>query len=167
VKKLAQIFGSIYTLLLACFFMWQGINGLSTDREFNENVGRTTGTIERFWMTSSGRGWNRDYWVTYNYQPGSDAARQITLRISATAYPQLHEGLGIPVKYLLRDPDETRIDWPNEEQWHWVSDVGYVILGIVLLAGAAFAAWCARPQSQSAWMDAAIKMEAEGKDRQP
>ena len=71
----------------------------------------------------------------------------------------------IPIKFLARKPEDSRIDWPLESDWHWISDIDSVIEGIVIILGTLFVGWLALPRKKSDWEDAAVKMDLGGKDR--
>jgi hypothetical protein len=141
VRKITSIFVGICLLILSCVLIEEGIEGLSQDQEFDGGVGRTTGTIKRIWTVSNGRRMSRSCWTTFSYQAATDGFRDTTLLVSPTNYQRLRVDDSIPVKFLLREHAESRIDWPEEDEWHWIRDIStgmegsLIIIGTILSAG--------------------------------
>jgi hypothetical protein len=163
-RKIAFIFVGICLMVLSCILIEEGIEGLYYDHEFG-GVGRTTGTIKRIWTVSNGRRMSRSCWATFSYQPGDDGIRETILLVSPTNYGRLQVDDPIPVKFLLREHTDSRIDWPEEDEWHWIRDISTVLEGSLIIGGTLLAGWITLPRKKSSWEDAAVKMDLGGKDR--
>jgi hypothetical protein len=132
-------------VLCSLVFIAMGTSGLYHDFEFNGNVGRTTATIQRLWTSAHGRG-GTSYQASYNYDFGSAGVREAESRVGPATYYQVHLGEQVPIKFLFQDTEESRIDWPIEDQWHWQHDETGLGVGLFFASIGLIIAWCGRPR---------------------
>jgi len=143
--KPTQVFGGICFVLFGCVFLGLGIRQLYLDWEFDGKVGRATSTIERLWISSSGKH-GTDYDIRCRYEVGDGQFVESDSMIGRTTYGQIHVGEQIPIKFLLQDPSVSRIDSSIEQQRNWHNDEAVAVFALVFTAIGALIAWFGRPR---------------------
>ncbi len=115
------MWGAICIALFGCVFLGLGVHQLEFDRELDENVGRTTATVEKLSASVGGKG-GPTYEVLYRYADQSGQVLDEESVVSRATYSNLRVGGKVPVKFLLNNATESRIDSPIEEHWNWHKD---------------------------------------------
>jgi len=138
--KPTQVFGGICFVLLGCMFLCLGFSQLVLDREFEGNVGRSSATIEKLWISSGGKG-GANYEVRYRYSPGDGQIEEGNSTVARSTYLQMREGAQVPLKFLPADSTQSRIDLPGEDEWHWRNDLIVTVFALVFTAIGAWVAW--------------------------
>jgi len=128
---IARIAVGVFFLIL----MSMALQGLYQDEQF-ENAPRSQGTVERSWTTYGRKGSTR-YHVSYDFADVHGRIWAVHNDTSQGTYGSVHMGTIVPVRYLATDPNQSRIDWPNEMQYHWHQDK--VLFCIALVLGVFFA----------------------------
>jgi hypothetical protein len=127
---LNPIFGLV---IVGCFFaglMTLALHLLHRDQLLGQSTHRAQATVEHVW-SSSGKG--AHYHVRLHFTDDQNVLWTVTEDdVSRGTYMSVKTGVIVPVKYLPEDPTQSRIDWPNEIQYHWHTDriLFYIALGV-------------------------------------
>ena len=127
---IARIAVGVFFLIL----MSMALQGLYQDEQF-EKAPSSQGTVERSWTTYGRKGSTR-YHVSYDFPDNHGHIWAVHNDTSQGTYGSVHMGTLVPVKYLAADPNQSRIDLPNETQYHWHNDK--FLFGIALVPGVFF-----------------------------
>jgi hypothetical protein len=125
-------FGVFFAGLLAI-----SLHQLSNDEQFDRSTHRSQAIVEHVWDSMGSRG-GTHYHVRFHFIDDQNRLWTSTADdISLGTYRSIRSGVIVPVKYLGEDPAQCRIDWQNENQYHWHQDkvLFYVALGIGLIWG--------------------------------
>ena len=139
-RDLSQVLGGVCFVLMGCLFLCLGAHQLWLDREFDGNVGRAKATIARLWTSGGGKG-GTTHEASYIYAAQAGGMQEGDSQVGRATYSQMRVGQQVPIKYLLSDPTESRIDWPVEEEFHWHNDGGITALAFVFTFIGALVAW--------------------------
>ncbi|MEI9999634.1 MAG: hypothetical protein WDO13_10925 [Verrucomicrobiota bacterium] len=128
----------ILAVALACL----GLQGLHKDAEFEKDAGHATARIYQLSLSPSGHllstGLFAQAYPTsgarFSYLSGNAGFVAGRAAVSRETYRRLHPDDVVPIVYLLRRPDDARIDWPEEARLQWRQDEFF--LGFCLLLGA-------------------------------
>jgi hypothetical protein len=134
-STLNPIFGIICIWVFSAGFMYISLHGLYRDKQLDESTHRSQGTVEHDW-SSLGRKGGTHYHVRYHFADDQNRLWTVTDDdVSPGTFRSVSTGTILPVKYLADDPSQSRIDWPNETQYHWHNDkvLFYIALGLAVI----------------------------------
>ena len=113
------------------------LHQLYCDEQFDRSVHRSQATVEHVW-DSRGRRGSTHYHVRFHFIDEQNRLWTTTADdIALGTFRSLRTGVIVPVKFLGEDPVQCRVDWPNENQYHWHTDkvFFYVALGTGVIWG--------------------------------
>jgi len=139
-RNLSQVQGGVCIFLASFFFLSFGARQLWLDREFDGNVGRAKATIARLWTSGGGKG-GTTYEASYTYAAQAGVMQEVDSQVGRATYLQMRVGQQVPIKFLLNDPTQSRIDWPVEEEYHWHTDGGITAFAFVVTLIGALVGW--------------------------
>lgn len=128
--------------IMSAIVLSMAVRGFYLDEQFNTIAHRSQGTVDNAWATAGGKG-RTNYHVSYRFLDEVGLPWTDTALVAQATYLRLHAGDIVPVKYLAGDPRQSRIDWPEEDQWHWHESEVQLCAGLVI-GGVGFLIWIFR-----------------------
>jgi hypothetical protein len=111
--------------------LFLALSGLYRDEQFDQSTLRSQATVEHYWTTTGNKG-STHYHVRYHFQDEFFRQWIVNTAVARGTYARLQVGDVVPVKYLEDEPVQSRIDWPEEDQYHWRQDEILLCVGLLI-----------------------------------
>ena len=134
-----SVFALIGTGIFVAVLLTISLQALYQDEQFEKKGLRSQGTVEHEWTNSGSKG-GIHYHVRFHFPDAHGSVWVVSNDTSPGTYQSVQVGTVVPVKYLGADPNQCRIDLPNETafQWHRDKVLFYLALGLAAFCGLIF-----------------------------
>jgi hypothetical protein len=123
------ILGLIIVAIMFIAIATMAVRALYLDEKFATSTHRSQATIEHDWTTHGSKS-GTHYHTRYHFADEQGHVWADSSEIASGTYQRIHVGTIVPVKYLESDPNQSRIDLPEEDKWHWRQDEILACLGL-------------------------------------
>ncbi len=123
--------------LLSLVILGFAAYNLYVDEQFDHDALKSQATIKQGSITRGSKS-SIHYRVVYVFRDLYFRRWTATTDVARETYARLHVNDAVPVKYLDDGTNQSRIDWPSEDEYHWKRDealfgIGLFVAGFAVL----------------------------------